>query len=165
MWLKCSQYVDGGGCISIEPKIDKKPPAASLDDSFLWLLGHRYQGRWWVNCNDDLGLDDLLVYKPDEAHLKIAPPKRAKRGGRSRRHGRPPDSPLVSVALQSSTTALKNPLTPSVVVSDLVVAGETSSDTFLIAHEGLPAPGFSTSTAAGSGSSNKSPTPCSLKLS
>ena len=71
----------------------------------------------------------------------------------------------VSVALQSSTTALKNPLTPSVVVSDLVVAGETSSDTFLIAHEGLPAPGFSTSTAAGSGSSNKSPTPCSLKLS
>ena len=61
--------------------------------------------------------------------------------------------------------ALKNPLTPSVVVSDLVVAGETSSDTFLIAHEELPAPGFSTSTAAGSGFSNKSPTPCSLKLS
>ena len=71
----------------------------------------------------------------------------------------------VVVDVAPSTTALKNPLTPSVVVSDLVVAGETSSDTFLIAHEGLPAPGFSTSTAAGSGFSNKSPTPCSLKLS
>ena len=23
MWLKCSQYVDGGGCISIELKIKK----------------------------------------------------------------------------------------------------------------------------------------------
>ena len=53
------------------------------------------------------------------------------------------DNLNVSVALQSSTTALKNPLTPSVVVSGLVVTGETSSDTFLIAHEELPAPGFS----------------------
>ena len=81
---------------------DKKPPTISLDESFLWLLGRRYQDRWWADCNDDLGLDDVLVYKPDEGHLKITPPKRAKRGGRSRRHGRPPNSLLFSSQVKSS---------------------------------------------------------------
>ena len=118
----------------------------------------------------------------------------AKRGDGTRRHGRPPDltlgvpfghreswnmgvypgrgPALISRAdmiilppTTPSAIIFKDPLTPSVVVSDLVVAGETASDIFTVAHAGLSAPGPSTSTTAGSGSSNKSPIPYAPKLS
>ena len=53
MWLKCSQYVDGGGCISIELKIKnqkkkpkKIPPATSK--SIRGLSGVRVSGYRFV---------------------------------------------------------------------------------------------------------------------
>ncbi len=118
----------------------------------------------------------------------------AKRGDGTRRHGRPPDlalggpfghseswnmgvypgrgPALISRAdmillppTKPSAIIFKDPLTPSVVVSDLVVAGETASDTLTVAHAGLSAPGPSTSTTAGSGSLKKSPTSYAPELS
>ena len=133
-----------------------------------------------------------LSDEPENGEIKKR--RYMKRDGGTRRHGRPPDltlggpfghseswnmgvypgrgPALISRAdmiilppTTPSAIIFKDPLTPCVVVSDPVVAGETASDISPVAHAGLSAPGFSTSTTAGSGSSDKSPTPYAPKLS
>ena len=78
---------------------DKPRPTISLEDSFLWLLDRRYLGRWWVNCRDDLGLDDRAVYMPEglddkavympegDIKKKCGGGRGQSRGGYARRHG------------------------------------------------------------------------------